>query len=140
MNFHGELGYSFNLSDDWELDATAKSTAGGNCLDAFKNAVNQASLRVYLDSLNNVDAFQAVYTQKRDAIKENSQVIEEECDFGKKIAVLKAQNGSDDKFSVYCFFQIATNILGHIALETRESSDADVLFAIIESWRVGGGE
>lgn len=140
MDFCGELGYSFDLSDDWTNDEVLRAKTGETCLNAFKNIANQASMLIFVDSLNNLDAFQLILGQKRDEISKNSQIFEENCDFGKKIAVIKARNDKDDKFIIYCFFEIAKNILGHIVIEVRELDDAGVLFAVLESWNTGGGE
>ena len=139
MNFRGELGYSFDLSDDWTMDATLKEKVGEICLDAFKNVINQASMLIFVDSLNNLDAFQLVFEQKRRDICKSSQIFEENCDFEKKIAVIKSRNDNEDKFIIYCFFEIAKNILGHIVLEVRELDDADILTTVLESWSKGGG-
>ena len=102
MYFRGELGYSFDLNDDWTNDEVLRAKTGEACLNAFKNIANQTSMLIFVDSLNNLDAFQLILGQKRDEISKNSQIFEENCDFGKKIAVIKARNDKDDKFIIYC--------------------------------------
>ncbi len=140
MNFCGKLGYSFDLSDDWAKEAVTKSNVDNRCLDMFKNVVNQAHMAIYLDSLDNLDAFQMIYEQIRDDISKKCKIFEENCNIKKNIAVVKAYDESNGIYSIYCFFEIVKNILGHIVLEVRELDDADILSGILETWDRGGNK
>ena len=138
MIFCGELGYSFDLSEEWEYAELLRAKAGEECCDAFRSLVNQANMFVFVDSLNNLDAFELVYAQNREQIREKGVIFEEDCDYDKKIAVIKARDDKNDKFEIFCFFEIAKGVLGHIVLEVRELVDADVLNDILKSWKKEG--